>query len=125
MADASECFHDTAAAAGFSDEKLRKVNLHESPHMFCDVYGLQPGQSQKIHAHAGSDKIYHGLTGSAQVTIGDVVREIGPGQLAVAPDTVRSAVPPRTPPEIFSRLVEEAAWKLAVPPVTRVVPVTL
>lgn len=82
---ADDGFHDTGAAAAFSDDKLRKVNLHESPHMFCDVYGLQPGQSQKVHAHAGSDKIYHGLTGRARVTLGDVVRDIGPGELAVAP----------------------------------------
>jgi quercetin dioxygenase-like cupin family protein len=92
MSDASECFHDTGEAAAFADAKLRKVNLHESPHMFCDVYGLQPGQTQKVHAHAGSDKIYHGLTGTAQVTIGDVVRAIGPGELAVAPAGVEHGV---------------------------------
>ncbi len=78
-------FHDVHAAAAFRDDKLSKVNLHESQHMFCDVYCLRPGQVQKIHAHEGSDKIYHALTGTSRVTIGDVTRELVPGELAIAP----------------------------------------
>ena len=30
----------------FRPEKMSKVNLFETPRMFCDVYGLEPGQSQ-------------------------------------------------------------------------------
>ena len=80
-----EYFHDTAAAASFSDEKMRKVNLYESPRMFCDVYCLKPGQLQADHHHAGSDKVYHVLSGQPTVRIGEDVRVLGPGQTAVAP----------------------------------------
>lgn len=77
-------FHDTAAVARFDAAKLQKVNLFESSRMFCDVYCLQPGQAQKPHAHDGSDKIYHVLTGTALVNIGSETRELSAGQLAVA-----------------------------------------
>lgn len=78
-------FHDTAAVAAFSPQKMSKVNLYESPLLFCDVYCLEPGQSQSEHAHDGSDKIYHGLTGTCQVRIGDEVRPLSAGQVAIAP----------------------------------------
>ena len=85
-------FHDTADAARFSAEKLQKVNLFESARMFCDVYCLQPGQAQKPHAHEGSDKIYHVLSGSVRVAIGDELRDLRPGQLAVAAAGVEHGV---------------------------------
>ena len=88
----SDAFHDTADAARFSDQKMQKVNLFESSRMFCDVYCLQPGQAQKPHAHEGSDKIYHVLTGRVSVRIGDEVQPLGPGQLAVAAAHVEHGV---------------------------------
>ena len=81
----NSCFHDTAAAARFTDEKMNKVNLYESPHLFCDVYCLLPGQSQKAHSHAGNDKIYHVLSGRCTVQIGTDSRPLTAGHLAVAP----------------------------------------
>lgn len=69
----------------FSEEKMKKVNLFESTRMFCDVYCLKPGQNQQDHLHADNDKIYHVLSGSCQVRIGDETRELAEGQLAVAP----------------------------------------
>lgn len=80
----TSAFHDSAAAARFDAAKMQKVNLFESPRMFCDVYCLLPGQEQKVHAHAGADKIYHVLTGEARIRIGDEVRELGAGFTAVA-----------------------------------------
>lgn len=88
----TDVFFDTARAARTSPDTLHKVNLFESPRMFCDVYALLPGQAQKAHAHAGSDKIYHVLDGTATVRIGDVTRTLGPGELAVAPAGVEHGV---------------------------------
>ena len=51
------------AETRFSSEKMQKVNLYETENFFCDVYGLEPGQEQKIHSHAGNDKIYMVLEG--------------------------------------------------------------
>ena len=78
-------FHDTSAVARFGDEKMQKINLYESPRMFCDVYCMKPGQSQKEHDHAGNDKVYHVLTGRPTVRIGDEIRTLATGQTAVAP----------------------------------------
>ncbi len=74
-----------ASLAEFIDEKMKKVNLFESSNLFCDIYCLKPGQSQKVHTHADNDKLYFGLTGSALVTLGEETRPLMPGELAIAP----------------------------------------
>lgn len=81
----SQYFHDTTTAAIFRDEKMHKVNLFESPRMFCDVYCLKPGQSQKDHNHTSNDKVYHVLTGRPTVRIGEELRALQPGEIAIAP----------------------------------------
>lgn len=73
-----------SAAARFRDEKLSKVNLFETPRFFCDLYCIQPGQSQKVHTHAENDKIYAVLRGQATVTIGDETAELGEGDVVLA-----------------------------------------
>ena len=78
-------FHQPEALVRFSEEKMVKVNLYESPRMFCDVYGLRPGQEQKEHTHAENDKIYYALSGTCQVRVGEEIRTLEAGQLAVAP----------------------------------------
>ena len=75
-------FLDTSAVRDFSPEKLRKANLFETPHMFCDVYLLEPGQLQKVHAHGGATKFYYVIEGRARFTIGDEERSLGAGELA-------------------------------------------
>ena len=81
----SDHFHDTAAVTAFSSDQMKKVNLYESPRLFCDVYCLEPGQFQKEHDHADNDKIYHVLTGRSLVRIGDETRELVAGETAIAP----------------------------------------
>lgn len=78
-------FHDTAVVARFAAEKMAKVNLFESPRLFCDLYCLEPGQTQKDHAHADNDKVYHVLSGACTVRIGDQRRRLTAGHTAVAP----------------------------------------
>lgn len=78
-------FHDARAAAAFRPDKLGKVSLFESPHMFCDVYALQPGQAQPGHAHADADKVYAVIEGRCRVTVGEESRVLAEGQVAVAP----------------------------------------
>ena len=83
-----EHFHDTADAQAYRAEKLAKHNLYTSPRLFVDVYCLAPGQAQPVHRHDGNDKVYYVLEGSCEVTIGETVRTLTPGQLAVAPSSV-------------------------------------
>ena len=47
----------------FSTEKMQKVNLFETSHLFCDIYCLCSGQSQKLHQHEDAEKIYYILEG--------------------------------------------------------------
>ncbi|MEO6709675.1 MAG: cupin domain-containing protein [Planctomycetota bacterium] len=75
-------FLDTKHALRFSAEKLAKTNLFETAQMFCDVYGLEPGQSQKAHAHPGATKFYFVLEGRGVFQSGEQRRELGPGELA-------------------------------------------
>src|SRR3712207_7267392 len=43
-------------AISFSEEKMKKNVLFESPHLFYDLYCLLPGQHQKLHAHVRSEE---------------------------------------------------------------------
>jgi mannose-6-phosphate isomerase-like protein (cupin superfamily) len=92
----SNLIKDPALAAIFSDERMKKVNIFESPHLFCDVYCLKPGQSQKVHSHAHNDKLYYAISGTAHVTLGDDTRQLPPGQLAIAPAGVPHGVENRS-----------------------------
>ena len=69
----------------FSDEKMTKVNLYESHRLFADLYGLLPGQAQKVHDHADEDKVYMVLEGEAIFTVGEEERKLGAGGVSVAP----------------------------------------
>lgn len=80
-----EVFKDAHAAAAFAPDKMKKVNLFDTARMFCDVYGLEPGQEQKAHAHADSDKVYFVLDGIGRFRIGTEEREVGSGHAVLAP----------------------------------------
>ena len=80
-------FLDTGASRRFAADKMQKLNLFETPQMFCDVYCLEPGQAQKVHTHAGATKFYYVIEGEGTFTLGDDTRTLGPGGLAwSAPD---------------------------------------
>jgi mannose-6-phosphate isomerase-like protein (cupin superfamily) len=76
-------------AISFSEEKMKKNSLFDSPYLFYDVYCLLPGQSQKVHAHEGSDKIYYVLEGTGRFTVGDEEEDLGEGRAVIA----RAGVP--------------------------------
>ncbi len=77
-----------ASAARFSPDKLAKVPLFASERFFLDLYCLEPGQSQKAHAHAGSDKVYLVVLGRGVFEIGDEKRALGAGEGTFAPSGV-------------------------------------
>jgi quercetin dioxygenase-like cupin family protein len=68
----------------FSDEKMQKIPLFDSPRYFCDLYCLKPGQHQRIHSHAESDKIYFVLRGKGMFHIAGEERELGSGETVIA-----------------------------------------
>jgi mannose-6-phosphate isomerase-like protein (cupin superfamily) len=69
----------------FSPDKMSKVNLFESARFFCDVYGLEPGQSQKAHTHERSDKIYEVVEGRVRIRIGAEEATADRGSVAHVP----------------------------------------
>jgi mannose-6-phosphate isomerase-like protein (cupin superfamily) len=68
----------------FSDEKMQKVPLFDSPAYFFDLYCLRPGQDQRVHSHAESDKIYFILRGRGTFHIAGHEQELGAGETVVA-----------------------------------------
>ena len=68
----------------FSSERMQKVSLFGSPRMFCDIYCLEPGQKQKVHSHAGNDKIYYVVQGEGCFTIGRETRLLKSGEITCA-----------------------------------------
>ncbi len=68
---------------------MKKNSIFDSPHLFYDAYCLLPGQGQKVHAHAGSDKIYYVLEGTCRFSVGDEEEDLGEGHAVIA----RAGVP--------------------------------
>lgn len=73
-----------ADSVAFSEEKMRKNSLFDSPRLFYDAYCLLPGQQQKVHAHEGSDKVYYVLEGAGRFTVGDEEEDLGVGHAVIA-----------------------------------------
>ena len=63
---------------------MQKNALFDSERLFYDLYCLLPGQSQKVHAHEGSDKVYYVLRGTGRFTVGGEERDLGNGHAVIA-----------------------------------------
>jgi len=57
-----------------------------------DLYCLEPGQSQKLHSHKGTDKYYVVWRGQAVVQIGEEIRTMGPNEAALARPSVDHSI---------------------------------
>jgi len=73
-----------ASARRFSAEKMQKVGLFQTPRFFLDLYCLEPGQSQKAHAHQGSDKVYLVVEGQGSFQVGAETHRLAPGEGVLA-----------------------------------------
>ena len=73
-----------ANSVAFSEEKMKKNSLFDSPYLFYDAYCLLPGQAQKVHAHEDSDKVYYVLRGTGRFTVGEEERNLGAGEAVIA-----------------------------------------
>lgn len=81
----TEYFKSIDTAARFSAEKAAKADLFVGRQLFVGLNCFEPGQSQKVHVHAGADKFYLVVTGKARMTVGEETREVGPGTVVWAP----------------------------------------
>jgi mannose-6-phosphate isomerase-like protein (cupin superfamily) len=85
-------FQQIGEVKRFAAEKYQKVSLFATPQTALDVYCLMPGQSQKLHSHVGTDKYYVIWEGHGTVQVGSEVRELGPGEVALARPGVDHAI---------------------------------
>jgi quercetin dioxygenase-like cupin family protein len=78
-------FKDIAEATVFESEKMKKNSLFSSERFFCDVYAFEPGQSQKGHRHAGSDKLYYVIEGEGDFRVDAETARLGRGAVVYCP----------------------------------------
>ena len=88
----SDFFRSIDAAAVFGVDKPGKVDLFAGRQLFVGLNCFEPGQSQRVHTHAGADKFYVVMSGRARMTVGDETREAGPGTVVWAPADVPHGV---------------------------------
>lgn len=78
-------FHQWQDYAGSQPEKFHKATIWQGEHAMVGLNCLEPGQTQKVHAHEGSDKFYFVLEGAGRFTVGDAEQEGTAGALVIAP----------------------------------------
>ena len=76
----------------FSQEKMKKTGLFDTAHLVCDLYCFEPGQVQKPHTHAESDKVYYVLEGTGTFKIGDEEKDLAAHHMTLAPAGVEHGV---------------------------------
>lgn len=87
-----EAFKKISDALHFGPDKMKKNGLFETDRMFCDLYCFEAGQSQNVHSHEGSDKVYLVLEGRGRFQIGNEERELGKNEIALAPSGQKHGV---------------------------------
>lgn len=88
----TDYFRSIDGAATFAKDKAAKTDLFGGRHLFVGLNCFEPGQSQKVHVHAGSDKFYLVISGKARMIVGDQSREVGSGAVVWAPADVPHGV---------------------------------
>jgi quercetin dioxygenase-like cupin family protein len=76
----------------YQPDKVAKVDLASTPHLIAGLNCFEPGQVQKPHAHAGSDKLYLVVEGSGEFSVGTEKRMLKAGDLLHVPENVDHGV---------------------------------
>ena len=87
-----EFFRSIDMMAAFDESKATKSDLFLGRYLFVGLNCFEPGQSQKVHVHGGSDKFYLVVSGKASMIVGAESREVGPGTVVWAPAEVPHGV---------------------------------
>ena len=88
----AEFFRNVPDTAVFSSDRAAKADLFAGERLFLGLNCFEPGQSQRVHAHAGADKFYYVCSGRARLTVGEETREAGEGEVVWAPAGVPHGV---------------------------------
>ncbi len=73
-----------ADRAKYQPDKMAKIALASTPRAQVDLYCLEPGQSQKVHAHDSQDKVYVVLEGRGRFTLDGGEHALQAGEALVA-----------------------------------------
>jgi quercetin dioxygenase-like cupin family protein len=83
---------NAASTAQFSAEKMGKTTLAKGAQLFAGLNCFEPGQQHAMHSHAGQDKLYVVMEGTAIVQIGEKEETLSAGDVAFAADGVPHGV---------------------------------
>jgi quercetin dioxygenase-like cupin family protein len=72
-------------ASTFDSSRATKADLFRGRQLFVGLNCFEPGQSQQVHVHAGTDKFYLVVSGRARMTVGVDTFEAGAGAVVWAP----------------------------------------
>jgi mannose-6-phosphate isomerase-like protein (cupin superfamily) len=85
-------FIDWRGHTGAAAEKFFKTTLWRGEHLMIGLNCIEPNQTQSVHAHEGSDKVYFVLEGEGKFTVGSDERHASVGALVIAPAGVPHGV---------------------------------
>ena len=81
-----------AAHAAYSQAKMGKSTIFESPQLLVGLNAFEPGQEHALHAHAGQDKVYQVIEGEGLFLLEGQELAMTAGDLLVAPEGVPHGV---------------------------------
>ena len=85
-------FAEYRSLVGSTSDTVFKSTLFQSPRLLLGLNCLEPGQTQKVHTHAGRDKFYFVLEGTGEFVVGEETRTCGEGHTIWAPADVEHGV---------------------------------
>jgi quercetin dioxygenase-like cupin family protein len=88
----SDYFARVDEATAFAADRATKADLFAGRHLFVGLNCFEPGQSQRTHVHAASDKFYVVLSGKARFHVAGETREAEAGAVVWAPAGVPHGV---------------------------------
>lgn len=83
---------EVAKLAEFRPEKMGKTTVVAGESLFVGLNSFEPGQEHSAHTHAGQDKLYVVLEGTAEVRIGEEEAVLSAGDAAFAASGVVHAI---------------------------------
>ena len=78
--------------AEWRSDKMGKSTIYESARLLVGLNAFEPGQSHRLHAHAGIDKMYYVVDGEGIFLLEGRDLPMRAGDLLVAPDGVPHGV---------------------------------
>jgi quercetin dioxygenase-like cupin family protein len=82
MSDYLKAIEDVSS---FDPDRASKADLFRGRRLFVGLNCFEPGQSQRVHVHVGTDKFYLVLSGRARMTVGADTFEASAGAVVWAP----------------------------------------